>query len=55
MQHTLISFKTVTLRFYVYLVSEKVNKGQEVNDQFEALAGLAPEIGTLFVHLQAVA
>jgi hypothetical protein len=25
-------FKTLTLQFYVYLVSEKVNKGKEVND-----------------------
>ena len=30
--HTLILFKTLTLQFYAYLVSEKVNKGKKVND-----------------------
>ena len=32
MQHTLILFKTLTFQFYVYLVSEKINKGKKVND-----------------------
>ena len=32
MLHTLILFETLSLQFYVHLVSVKVNKRKEVND-----------------------
>jgi hypothetical protein len=52
MPHTVISLKTVTVQFcvYSYLVSEKADTGNEMNDYNLALSSLTLELDTCFIH-----
>jgi hypothetical protein len=48
--HTVISLKTVTVQFCVYLEAERVENGHELNDYYAALASLTLKLGTWFIH-----
>jgi len=50
MSHTVISVKTATVQFCVYLESERVDSGHELNDYNAALASLTVKLGTWFIH-----
>ena len=54
MPHTVISFKTVTVQFCVYLESKTLDIGNELNDYNAALASLTLKLGTWFIHFMGV-